>query len=168
MQWKLCLLKIMLICFFLWKDVNRVLYGERKVQYSIVFYFGEKYVYLVKQCFLEKLSSMLAVVFIGINIFLVCREQMRLYVIVNYVQLWVEKIFKKFYGFFFLQYDIEYYIKFLNFIYQFVRIVVRYYEEKQFREERGEKEEQNRLRRIVVLIAREIEYFWFNIEQVNF
>uniref|UniRef100_A0A8C9CBN9 E1A binding protein p400 n=1 Tax=Phocoena sinus TaxID=42100 RepID=A0A8C9CBN9_PHOSS len=47
-----------------------------------------------------------------------------------------------------------------------VRTVVRHHEEKQLREERGRREEQNRLRRIAASTAREIEYFWSNIEQV--
>uniref|UniRef100_A0A8D2L8E0 E1A binding protein p400 n=1 Tax=Varanus komodoensis TaxID=61221 RepID=A0A8D2L8E0_VARKO len=47
-----------------------------------------------------------------------------------------------------------------------VRTVVRYHEEKKLNEERAKKEEQNKLRRIAATIAREIEYFWSNIEQV--
>uniref|UniRef100_A0A8D1F307 HSA domain-containing protein n=1 Tax=Sus scrofa TaxID=9823 RepID=A0A8D1F307_PIG len=47
-----------------------------------------------------------------------------------------------------------------------VRTVARHHEEKKLREERGKKEEQNRLRRIAASTAREIEYFWSNIEQV--
>ncbi|XP_058547524.1 E1A-binding protein p400 isoform X2 [Neofelis nebulosa] len=47
-----------------------------------------------------------------------------------------------------------------------VRTVLRHHEEKQLREERGRKEEQNRLRRIAASTAREIECFWSNIEQV--
>uniref|UniRef100_A0A8C9JAL3 HSA domain-containing protein n=1 Tax=Panthera tigris altaica TaxID=74533 RepID=A0A8C9JAL3_PANTA len=46
-----------------------------------------------------------------------------------------------------------------------VRTVLRHHEEKQLREERGRKEEQNRLRRIAASTAREIECFWSNIEQ---
>uniref|UniRef100_A0A8D2L7L7 E1A binding protein p400 n=1 Tax=Varanus komodoensis TaxID=61221 RepID=A0A8D2L7L7_VARKO len=48
-----------------------------------------------------------------------------------------------------------------------VRTVVRYHEEKKLNEERAKKEEQNKLRRIAATIAREIEYFWSNIEQVE-
>ncbi|XP_006874145.1 PREDICTED: E1A-binding protein p400-like [Chrysochloris asiatica] len=47
-----------------------------------------------------------------------------------------------------------------------VRTVARHHEEKKLREERGRKEEQSRLRRIAASTAREIEYFWSNIEQV--
>ncbi|XP_061459266.1 E1A-binding protein p400 isoform X4 [Rhineura floridana] len=47
-----------------------------------------------------------------------------------------------------------------------VRTVARYHEEKKLNEERARKEEQNKLRRIAAAIAREIEYFWSNIEQV--
>ncbi|XP_054851977.1 E1A-binding protein p400 isoform X2 [Eublepharis macularius] len=47
-----------------------------------------------------------------------------------------------------------------------VRTVARYHEEKKLNEERAKKEEQNKLRRIAASIAREIEYFWSNIEQV--
>uniref|UniRef100_A0A8C0HFG3 E1A-binding protein p400 n=1 Tax=Chelonoidis abingdonii TaxID=106734 RepID=A0A8C0HFG3_CHEAB len=47
-----------------------------------------------------------------------------------------------------------------------VRTVARYHEEKKLNEERARKEEQNKLRRIAASIAREIEYFWSNIEQV--
>ncbi|KAM6156071.1 E1A-binding protein p400 [Rhynchocyon petersi] len=47
-----------------------------------------------------------------------------------------------------------------------VRTVARHHEERQLREERGKKEEQDRLRRIAASTAREIEYFWSNMEQV--
>ncbi|XP_075754509.1 E1A-binding protein p400 isoform X3 [Pelodiscus sinensis] len=47
-----------------------------------------------------------------------------------------------------------------------VRTVARHHEEKKLNEERTSKEEQNKLRRIAASIAREIEYFWSNIEQV--
>uniref|UniRef100_A0A674IGL1 E1A binding protein p400 n=1 Tax=Terrapene triunguis TaxID=2587831 RepID=A0A674IGL1_9SAUR len=47
-----------------------------------------------------------------------------------------------------------------------VRTVARFHEEKKLNEERARKEEQNKLRRIAASIAREIEYFWSNIEQV--
>nr|XP_060641646.1 E1A-binding protein p400 isoform X11 [Anolis sagrei ordinatus] len=47
-----------------------------------------------------------------------------------------------------------------------VRTVARYHEEKKLNEERAKKEEENKLRRLAAMIAREIEYFWFNIEQV--
>ncbi|XP_036609496.1 E1A-binding protein p400-like [Trichosurus vulpecula] len=47
-----------------------------------------------------------------------------------------------------------------------VRTVARYLEEKKLNEMRNKKEEQNKLRRIAASIAREIEYFWSNIEQV--
>ncbi|XP_019524477.1 PREDICTED: E1A-binding protein p400 isoform X3 [Hipposideros armiger] len=47
-----------------------------------------------------------------------------------------------------------------------VRTVARHHEEKKLREERGKREEQSRLRRIAASAAREIEYFWSNIEQV--
>ncbi|PKU36489.1 hypothetical protein llap_13209 [Limosa lapponica baueri] len=46
-----------------------------------------------------------------------------------------------------------------------VRTVARYHEEKKLNEERAKREEQNKLRRIAASIAREIEYFWSNIEQ---
>ncbi|XP_061865505.1 E1A-binding protein p400 isoform X12 [Colius striatus] len=47
-----------------------------------------------------------------------------------------------------------------------IRTVARYHEEKKLNEERAKREEQNKLRRIAASIAREIEYFWSNIEQV--
>uniref|UniRef100_A0A6J0TEC3 E1A-binding protein p400 isoform X7 n=1 Tax=Pogona vitticeps TaxID=103695 RepID=A0A6J0TEC3_9SAUR len=47
-----------------------------------------------------------------------------------------------------------------------VRTVARYHEEKKLNEDRAKREEQNKLRRIAATIAREIEYFWSNIEQV--
>lgn len=47
-----------------------------------------------------------------------------------------------------------------------VRTVARYHEEKQLSAERAKKEEKTKLRRIAATIAREIEYFWSNIEQV--
>ncbi|XP_044528989.1 E1A-binding protein p400-like [Gracilinanus agilis] len=47
-----------------------------------------------------------------------------------------------------------------------VRTVARYHEEKKLNEMKNKKEEQNKLRRIAASIAREIEYFWSNIEQV--
>ncbi|XP_021113366.1 E1A-binding protein p400 isoform X4 [Heterocephalus glaber] len=47
-----------------------------------------------------------------------------------------------------------------------VRTVARQHAEKQLREERGKREEQNRLRRIAASAAREIEHFWSNLEQV--
>ncbi|XP_016852252.2 E1A-binding protein p400 isoform X4 [Anolis carolinensis] len=47
-----------------------------------------------------------------------------------------------------------------------VRTVARYHEEKKLIEERAKKEEENKLRRLAAMIAREIEYFWSNIEQV--
>lgn len=50
---------------------------------------------------------------------------------------------------------------------QMVRTVARYHEEKKLNEERAKREEQNKLRRIAASIAREIEYFWSNIEQVK-
>uniref|UniRef100_A0A8C9L963 E1A-binding protein p400 n=1 Tax=Pavo cristatus TaxID=9049 RepID=A0A8C9L963_PAVCR len=49
-----------------------------------------------------------------------------------------------------------------------VRTVARYHEEKKLNEERAKREEQNKLRRIAASIAREIEYFWSNIEQVKY
>lgn len=49
-----------------------------------------------------------------------------------------------------------------------VRTVARYHEEKKLNEERAKREEQNKLRRIAASIAREIEYFWSNIEQVRY
>lgn len=51
---------------------------------------------------------------------------------------------------------------------QMVRTVARYHEEKKLNEERAKREEQNKLRRIAASIAREIEYFWSNIEQVKY
>ncbi|XP_067395892.1 E1A-binding protein p400 isoform X3 [Emydura macquarii macquarii] len=47
-----------------------------------------------------------------------------------------------------------------------VRTVARHHEEKKRNEERARKEDQNKLRCIAASIAREIEYFWSNIEQV--
>ncbi|ETE60138.1 E1A-binding protein, partial [Ophiophagus hannah] len=47
-----------------------------------------------------------------------------------------------------------------------VRTVARYHEEKLLNAERAKKEEKTKLRRIAATIAREIEYFWSNIEQV--
>ncbi|XP_072000529.1 E1A-binding protein p400-like isoform X3 [Engystomops pustulosus] len=47
-----------------------------------------------------------------------------------------------------------------------VRTVSRYHEEKRVNNERAQKEEENKLKRIAATIAREIEYFWSNIEQV--
>ncbi|KAM3825856.1 E1A-binding protein p400 isoform 3-T3 [Vipera latastei] len=47
-----------------------------------------------------------------------------------------------------------------------VRTVARYHEEKHLNAERAKKEEKTKLRRIAATIAREIEYFWSNIEQV--
>ncbi|XP_029475223.1 E1A-binding protein p400 isoform X3 [Rhinatrema bivittatum] len=47
-----------------------------------------------------------------------------------------------------------------------IRTAVRHCEEKKTSEERAEKEEQSKLRRIAASAAREIEYFWCNIEQV--
>uniref|UniRef100_A0A8C8S7I0 E1A binding protein p400 n=1 Tax=Pelusios castaneus TaxID=367368 RepID=A0A8C8S7I0_9SAUR len=47
-----------------------------------------------------------------------------------------------------------------------VRTVARHHEEKKLNEERARKEDQNKLRCIAASIAREIEYFWSNIEQV--
>lgn len=52
-------------------------------------------------------------------------------------------------------------------LFQMVRTVARYHEEKKLNEERAKREEQNKLRRIAASIAREIEYFWSNIEQVK-
>ncbi|XP_069817123.1 E1A-binding protein p400-like isoform X5 [Dendropsophus ebraccatus] len=47
-----------------------------------------------------------------------------------------------------------------------VRTAARYHEEKRVNHERAQKEEENKLKRIAATIAREIEYFWSNIEQV--
>ncbi|KAM6423496.1 E1A-binding protein p400 isoform 6-T6 [Liasis olivaceus] len=47
-----------------------------------------------------------------------------------------------------------------------VRTVARYHEEKHLNAVRAKKEERTKLRRIAATIAREIEYFWSNIEQV--
>ncbi|XP_075689043.1 E1A-binding protein p400 isoform X2 [Rhinoderma darwinii] len=47
-----------------------------------------------------------------------------------------------------------------------VRTAARYHEGKRLNNERAQKEEENKLKRIASTIAREIEYFWFNIEQV--
>ncbi|XP_066466184.1 E1A-binding protein p400 isoform X10 [Tiliqua scincoides] len=47
-----------------------------------------------------------------------------------------------------------------------VRTVARYHDEKKLNKERAKREEQKKLRRIAASIAREIEYFWSNIEQV--
>ncbi|KAM3939883.1 E1A-binding protein p400-like isoform 2-T2 [Leptodactylus fuscus] len=47
-----------------------------------------------------------------------------------------------------------------------VRTAARYHEEKRVNSERARKEEENKLKRIAATIAREIEYFWSNIEQV--
>lgn len=48
-----------------------------------------------------------------------------------------------------------------------MRTVARHHEEKRQREERGRRDAQTRLRRIAASAAREIEYFWSNIEQVG-
>ncbi|KAM9330868.1 E1A-binding protein p400-like [Gastrophryne carolinensis] len=47
-----------------------------------------------------------------------------------------------------------------------VRTVARRHEEKRMNMERAKAEEENKLKHIAALIAREIEYFWSNIEQV--
>ncbi|XP_043921504.1 E1A-binding protein p400 isoform X2 [Protopterus annectens] len=47
-----------------------------------------------------------------------------------------------------------------------VRTVARFHEEKKIIEEKTVKEKQNSLRRIAASVAREVEYFWSNIEQV--
>nr|XP_033810054.1 E1A-binding protein p400 isoform X3 [Geotrypetes seraphini] len=47
-----------------------------------------------------------------------------------------------------------------------IRTAVRHCEERQNHEEKVKKEEQNKLRRIAASAAREINYFWSNIEQV--
>ncbi|XP_056389117.1 E1A-binding protein p400 isoform X2 [Hyla sarda] len=47
-----------------------------------------------------------------------------------------------------------------------VRTAARYHEEKRVNNERARKEEENKLKRIAATIAREIEFFWSNIEQV--
>ncbi|XP_063310461.1 E1A-binding protein p400-like [Pelobates fuscus] len=47
-----------------------------------------------------------------------------------------------------------------------VRTAARYHEEKRVNNERLKREEENKLKRIAASIAREIEYFWSNIEQV--
>ncbi|MEE6504394.1 hypothetical protein FKM82_005176 [Ascaphus truei] len=47
-----------------------------------------------------------------------------------------------------------------------VRTAARHHEEKKVNEQRARKEQQSKLRRIAASIAREIEYFWSNIEQV--
>ncbi|XP_040272203.1 E1A-binding protein p400-like isoform X2 [Bufo bufo] len=47
-----------------------------------------------------------------------------------------------------------------------VRTAARYHEEKRVNYERAQKEEENKLKRIAATIAREIEFFWSNIEQV--
>ncbi|XP_041423099.1 E1A-binding protein p400 isoform X2 [Xenopus laevis] len=47
-----------------------------------------------------------------------------------------------------------------------VRKAARYHEEKKVHFEMAQKEEENKLKRIASSIAREIEYFWSNIEQV--
>lgn len=48
-----------------------------------------------------------------------------------------------------------------------MRTVARHHEERRQREERGRRDAQTRLRRIAASAAREIEYFWSNIEQVG-
>lgn len=48
-----------------------------------------------------------------------------------------------------------------------VRTVARYHDEKKLNEEKAKREQQKKLRRIAASIAREIEYFWSNIEQVT-
>lgn len=45
--------------------------------------------------------------------------------------------------------------------------MAQYHEERRRHEVRAEKEEQNKLRWAAASIAREMEYFWSNIEQVN-
>ncbi|XP_068099542.1 E1A-binding protein p400 isoform X2 [Hyperolius riggenbachi] len=47
-----------------------------------------------------------------------------------------------------------------------VRTAARYHEEKRMNIERAKTEEENKMKRIAASIAREIEYFWSNIEQV--
>ncbi|XP_029475019.1 E1A-binding protein p400-like isoform X2 [Rhinatrema bivittatum] len=47
-----------------------------------------------------------------------------------------------------------------------VRTAARYHEERKISEERAKKEEWSKLKRIAASVAREIEYFWSNIEQV--
>ncbi|KAM4810439.1 E1A-binding protein p400-like [Rhinophrynus dorsalis] len=47
-----------------------------------------------------------------------------------------------------------------------VRTAARHHEEKRLNNERARKEEENKLKSIAASIAREIEYFWSNIEQV--
>ncbi|XP_069476164.1 E1A-binding protein p400 isoform X2 [Ambystoma mexicanum] len=47
-----------------------------------------------------------------------------------------------------------------------VRTAARHCEEKQLMEERAKREEESRLRRIAASAARQIQYFWSNIEQV--
>ncbi|XP_053557849.1 E1A-binding protein p400 [Bombina bombina] len=46
------------------------------------------------------------------------------------------------------------------------RTAARHHEEKRVNDERARREEENKLKRIAASIAREIEYFWANIEQV--
>lgn len=53
------------------------------------------------------------------------------------------------------------------FFVQLVRTAARYHVEKRVNNERAQKEEENKLKRIAATIAREIEYFWSNIEQVR-
>lgn len=49
---------------------------------------------------------------------------------------------------------------------QLVRTCARYHDEQKKMEERSKKEEESQLRQIASSIAREVDLFWSNIEQV--
>lgn len=46
-------------------------------------------------------------------------------------------------------------------------MITKYFQEKEIKAEKAEKEEQMRLRKIASFMAREIKTFWNNIEKVN-
>lgn len=46
-------------------------------------------------------------------------------------------------------------------------MITKYFQEKEIKAEKAEKEEQMRLRKIASMMAREIKQFWSNIEKVN-
>lgn len=54
-----------------------------------------------------------------------------------------------------------------TFLLQLVRTCARHHQEQRKSEERSEKEREINLRHIASTIAREVEFFWSNIEQVR-
>lgn len=56
---------------------------------------------------------------------------------------------------------------FLGFFFQLVRTCARYHVEVRKAEEKKKMEQELRLRNIASVIAREVDYFWSNIEQVK-